>query len=92
MAVAYTESEIWTKIRALDTEIATLRAKPLNYKIGDKTVNRDVQLEMLLRERSMWKTDLEGVGSANVSIKTIIPDNEQDRYGNQCGDFIDGDD
>ena len=90
MSTPYTSSEIWTKIRALDTEIADLRTRPLNYRIGSKWVDRDRQLELLLKERNMWQTQAAGIASDNVSEKHVVPDYEMDSTGVQQGETLTG--
>ena len=91
MSTPYTSAEIWTKIRALDTEIEGLRTKPLNYRIGSKTVNRDAQLNFLLVNRDRLERQLTKLPSA-VSEEPVVTDYEMDRFGVQNGQTIDGDD
>ena len=92
MSTAYTSAELWTKIRAIDTEIEALRAKPLNYRIGTKVVNRDAQLELLLRNRESLMESLAMAPDASVREIPSVPDYEMTRTGEQLGDELKGSD
>ena len=92
MSTAYSTTEIYTKIRTLDTEIANLRQRALlNYQMGRKTVKEDRHLDMLLKERKMWDDRLTQ-STATISERTVITDYEMDRFGNQLGQEVEGDD
>ena len=92
MSTAYTEAEIWTKIRALDIDIAALRDpdKPIHYKIGSKSVNQDKQLEWALEERKRWVAMLEDIAGTGFKLTMTPTDYEMTDLGEQIGEVDDG--
>lgn len=99
MATAYTESEVWTRIRAIDTELDKLLLSsttggpslrtPLKYRLGEKDFDITSRVKALQEEKRLLiqqlKRSADGVGEDWTPV-----DNEIDDVGKQLGDVIDG--
>jgi hypothetical protein len=97
----YTEDELIAKIRAIDTEIERLLLStavggpggrtPLKYRIGSKEVDITSRVELLQKQRRLYEDMRSEIISSPVVV-TTIPDYNMSRYGEQLGEYQDGDD
>ena len=93
MSTPYTEAEIWTKIRTIDTEMESVRTKAPKYRIGEKEFDRGAQLKSLMEQRVFWAGQAKEYGSSSGATQiATVPDYDMDRFGIQYGTTLDGED
>ena len=95
----YTEDEIVTRIKEIDTEIRLMLitgvsggrgASPPTYKIGDKSVDFTAKLTALQAQRKLYTEELGRVAGGTHEVWQPM-DYEVDQTGHQLGDQLDGD-
>lgn len=99
MSTAYTTAEIWTRIRAIDTELDKLLLSstsggpalrtPLDYTLGEKKIDLSSRVKALQSEKQLLMSQLAASADAPVEKWTPV-DYEVNAHGEQLGDEIDG--
>ena len=99
MAEDYTADELITRIKAIDTEIelhlmstvsgGPAKRSPLDYRLGDKTVDITSRIKLLQSQRKVYTDELTMV-AGGTSEKVTPSDYEMNDLGEQLGDVIKG--